>query len=164
MKENCCEKCACKCKGAVTAHYGCDNPACECHTVKAEKQSGGWAQQCAEALDSLAPEKQNVAGLVKLIDFNEVCIKSLITTADNYKENKIAILERTLGAVKELLPLELNTAKREAYREAMECVPEAYKNEAFKSDKPLMCSAMKGHNACRNAMLAALETRLTPDG
>jgi hypothetical protein len=29
--KKCCEKCSCKCKGAVTAHYGCDNRICPCH-------------------------------------------------------------------------------------------------------------------------------------
>ncbi len=30
----CCEKCSCKCVGAVTTHYGCDNRICDCHTVQ----------------------------------------------------------------------------------------------------------------------------------
>ena len=41
----CCEKCTCVCKGAVTAHGGCDNYICQCHILQKA------ATQLAEGLE-----------------------------------------------------------------------------------------------------------------
>lgn len=41
----CCEKCACKHKGAYTAHYGCDNNLCNCHRPLQQDSKGEWREK-----------------------------------------------------------------------------------------------------------------------
>lgn len=83
FEKKCCEKCTCKCKGAVTAHYGCDNTICPCHTpVETE-----WKKEFKKKfVNSLEVERGE-----NMIEF----ISSLLTTT-RQKAYEEGLNERTI--------------------------------------------------------------------